>query len=52
MHLSKLCPTTPSRARWRLEWGFELSKFQMPHMWGITIHPVPTGLEMGLDLGI
>ena len=23
------------------EWGFELYKFQMPHMWGITISQIP-----------
>jgi len=31
-------PLPPSRARW----GFELYKFHMPHMWGITIGRIPT----------
>jgi len=40
MHVSKLYPTTPLPGK--LGWGFELYKFQMSHMWDITISQIST----------
>ena len=44
MHLSVLCPTTPSQAMSGKKWGFVLHKIQMHHLLGMPwpVSQIPT----------
>ena len=50
MHLSVLCPTTPSRAMSGKKWGFVLYKIQMHHLWachGQSVKFLPSPILKG-----
>ena len=42
MHLSMLCPTTPTRAIMGNRRGFEFCKVQMHHLLGMPVSQIPT----------